>query len=214
MCVYVFKGGTAVDAVVAGLKYLENDIVFDAGYGSCLNLDGDVEMDAIIIDGNSLNIGAVAGIKNIKNPIEVAKLVLDKSQHNLFVGEGACRFAKENGIEEVDPLSLVSKDSLKAWKDSKEKTINNQYESVVTSYFENNQIKEEEENQKIIYDKDKDNQEIQRNDQKKKYEEDGHDTVGIVVLDSYGSIASGTTTGGITGKAVGRVGDSPLVGSG
>jgi L-asparaginase / beta-aspartyl-peptidase len=176
-------GGSAIDAVVAGCKCMEDDIVFDAGHGSCLNMDGDVEMDAVIVDGDTLNIGAVAGIRNIKNPIEVARLVLEKSHHNLFVGEGACRFAKENGIDEVDPLSLVTEDALKSWQHFK------QYGTVVTSFFENNN---EPSSQQI----------------------EGHDTVGVVVIDMKGSIASGTTTGGITAKAVGRVGDSPLIGCG
>ncbi|KAJ8902245.1 hypothetical protein NDN08_006652 [Rhodosorus marinus] len=163
----------ALAAVEAAVKVLEDDPCFDAGTGSCLTADRSVEMDAILMDGSTLKTGAVAAVKNIRNPVSLARMVLDTS-HCLLVGEGADKFAREMGVPEVDPEKLVSEDAVRDWEK------HDSYESVIADHFMGH----------------------------------SHDTVGCVVLTRDGHFACGTSTGGITRKRVGRVGDSPLIGCG
>uniref|UniRef100_A0A7S2ZBJ6 Asparaginase n=1 Tax=Rhodosorus marinus TaxID=101924 RepID=A0A7S2ZBJ6_9RHOD len=163
----------ALAAVEAAVKVLEDDPVFDAGTGSCLTADRSVEMDAILMDGSTLKTGAVAAVKNIRNPISLAKMVLDTS-HCLLVGEGADKFAREMGVPEVAPEKLVSEDAVRDWE------RHDSYDRVVANHFMGH----------------------------------SHDTVGCAVLTRDGHFACGTSTGGITRKRVGRVGDSPLIGCG
>ncbi|XP_057377341.1 isoaspartyl peptidase/L-asparaginase-like [Daphnia carinata] len=173
-------GGSALDAVEAAVVILEDEPVFDAGKGSCLNAAGLIEMDASIMDGTSLKAGAVAAVANISNPICLARMVMEQTDHCLLVGEGANMFANECNVPSVDPSSLVTEACLDEWQTFEK------YKSAVDSLF-NNQI-----NALPL----------------------GHDTVGAVAMDANGRIAAATSTGGITGKRVGRVGDSPLIGSG
>ncbi|WAR18679.1 ASGL1-like protein [Mya arenaria] len=171
------SGGTAIDAVEAALRVLEDDPCFDSGTGSPLTAEGKVEMDAVIMDGQTLNSGAVACVHNIKHPIEVARKVMEKTTHTLLVGEGANQFAKEMGIESVPLDSLVSeraKSDLALYKGNYGDTVKNAFKS----------------------------------------RDSGHDTTGAVALDKNGNVAYGTSTGGISGKRPGRVGDSPLIGAG
>lgn len=170
-------GNSALDAVQAAVCTLENDPTFDAGNGSVLNAAGQVEMDAIIMEGKCLNSGAVACVKNIRNPINLARLVMEKTDHMLLVGDGANLFAKQVGIPEVDPSELVSKESLLEWERY------SAYQVAVDDLF------------------------CERTNK-------GHETVGAVAIDRNGLIACATSTGGITFKMVGRVGDSPLIGCG
>jgi beta-aspartyl-peptidase (threonine type) len=100
------QGGTALEAVVAAVVVLEDDPAFDAGTGSHLNRAGNIQLDAGIMDGATLQMGAVAAIERVRNPIQVARLLLD-SDHNLFVGEGATEWARQAGIPLIDPLELV-----------------------------------------------------------------------------------------------------------
>jgi len=100
-------GGCAMDAVQAAVQVLEDDPTFDAGTGSMLNLEGHVEMDAILVRGQDLEVGAVAAVRRIKNPIGLARKVLENSEHALLVGAGAGRFAREQGIEEVAEEDLL-----------------------------------------------------------------------------------------------------------
>ena len=109
------NGGHALDAIEASITVLEDDPVFDAGYGSHLNLDGFVECDAIIMDAASLKAGSVAGLRRIKNPIQVARTVLEKSPHMMIISDGAERFAFEQGIPRCDPAELVSPAEREAW---------------------------------------------------------------------------------------------------
>jgi beta-aspartyl-peptidase (threonine type) len=153
------NGGTAVEAVQSTICVLENDPVFNAGYGSVLNADGEVEMDAALMDGTTLDIGAIGAAQGIRNPIAVARMLL-RERTVLLVADGARRFAAESGADICAPEAMIS---------SEQPASENQ-----TS----------------------------------------HDTVGCVALDSYGHVAAGTSTGGLSGKAPGRVGDSPLAGSG
>ncbi len=107
--------GTAIDAVEQAVRTMENDPTFDAGYGSHLNLLGQVELDASIMSGKTLKCGAVVAVHRIRNPITLARLIMAESEHILFVGEGAERYAKENGIELCKPEELNTKRELDRW---------------------------------------------------------------------------------------------------
>jgi L-asparaginase / beta-aspartyl-peptidase len=108
-------GGSALDAIEAAIMVLEDDPVFDAGYGSHLKLDGHVECDAIVMNGATLGAGAAAGLQRIKNPIQVARKILEHCPHMMLVAEGAERFAKEQGIQFCKPEELVSEAEHEAW---------------------------------------------------------------------------------------------------
>jgi len=110
------SGGSAEDAVEAAIVVLENDSVFDAGTGSHLNLDGFAELDAIIMNGATLKSGAIACVRKIKNPIAVARRVMEQSNHSMFVGEGAEQFASTHGIPLCDPKELVIPRERAAWE--------------------------------------------------------------------------------------------------
>jgi len=162
-----------MDAVESAIVIMEDDPVFDAGVGSHLTLDGRVQLDAIIMDGSALNAGAVAAVERIRNPIRLARCILEKSQHMMLVAAGAEQFATENGIPLCDPEDLVTDTERAAWRRCLE-----------DSHAAEHHL--------------------------------GHDqgTVGAVALDSRGDIVAGTSTGGTCCKHSGRVGDSPLIGSG
>jgi beta-aspartyl-peptidase (threonine type) len=168
------SGGTALDAVEAAVRELENNPCFDAGYGSLLNSAGYVETDALIMDGSTLATGAVAGVRNTKNTVSLARAVMERTQHTLLVGSGARDFATEIGI----PF--------------------NSDEELVTEFAKEDLARHKEYGTAV----------------NKLFHIDGHDTVGCVAFDSLGNIACATSTGGITNKRVGRVGDSPLCGCG
>ncbi|KAK7492317.1 hypothetical protein BaRGS_00016414 [Batillaria attramentaria] len=172
------QGGSAVDAVVAAVKVMEDDPVFDAGIGSVLNAAGDVEMDAVVMDGKTLNAGAVACVQNIQNPVHLARLIMDKTPHVLLVGKGANQFAKEMGLPEVSTETLVTESARESWLRYME------YHDTIGGLFSNRDL------------------------------QTGCDTVGAVALDQMGNVAFATSTGGITAKRPGRVGDAPIVGSG
>eukprot|EP00041_Stephanoeca_diplocostata_P007552 m.107879 g.107879 ORF g.107879 m.107879 type:complete len:354 (-) comp16932_c0_seq1:136-1197(-) len=172
-------GGTAMDAVESAVRVLENDDVFDAGTGSVLNADGEVEMDAMIMDGETLNTGAVAALPGVANPISVAREVMDRTGHCLLVGQGAQKFADMWGHRTVPVDRLVTSGAraeYEAYKDGS-------YATPVADLFNGSDAA-------------------------------GHDTVGAVAVDDQGHVACATSTGGITMKRPGRVGDSPLVGCG
>jgi L-asparaginase / beta-aspartyl-peptidase len=110
------RRGPAIDAVEAALVELEDDPTFDAGYGSHLTRDGRVELDAILMDGSTLKAGAVAAVERIRNPIQLARCVLEKSEHMMLVGRGAEQFAEENGIPLCDPHQLITDPERSAWR--------------------------------------------------------------------------------------------------
>ncbi len=109
------RGGHALDAIEAAIIVLEDDPVFDAGYGSHLNLDGQVECDAIVMDAATLRAGSVAGLHRVKNPIRLARAVLEKCPHMMLISEGAERFAAQHSIALCDPQELVSPAEHEAW---------------------------------------------------------------------------------------------------
>lgn len=109
------RGGHALDAIEASIVVLEDDPAFDAGYGSHLNLDGRVECDAIVMNGTTLHAGAASTLQHVKNPIRVARAILEKCPHMMLAGEGAERFAAEHGIALCDPSELISEAEQEAW---------------------------------------------------------------------------------------------------
>lgn len=161
------EGGSALDAVEAACAALEDDPLFNAGTGSCLTADGGVEMDASIMEGSELHAGGVAVVRSVKNPIRLARLVMERSKHALLVGEGAERFAREQGIAAYPEALLVTERALERWK---------------------------KERAGLLAQK--------------------QGTVGAVAIDSQGRVAAATSTGGMSGKLPGRVGDSPIPGAG
>lgn len=167
------EGASAVDAVEGAVAILENDPEFNAGCGSVLNTDGDVEMDASIMDGKNLSTGAVSAVRCIANPIKLARLVMEKTPHCFLTGEGAARFAAEMGVPEIAMEQLITERSKKQL------------------------VKEKH-----------------GNSAQKPGSPKNMGTVGAVALDCKGNLAYATSTGGIVNKMVGRVGDSPCVGSG
>lgn len=169
------KGGSSLDAVVASIKIMEDSPLFNAGKGAVFNSEGKNELDAAIMQGKDLQAGAVAGLKTVKNPIEAAKAVMEKSKHVMMVGEGAEQFAKEKGLEIVSPDYFYDQ---------------NRYDQLKKI-----QLKEAEGKSYL--------------DPNFKY-----GTVGAVALDQNGNITAGTSTGGMTNKKFGRVGDTPIIGAG
>ncbi|HEY0368113.1 MAG TPA: isoaspartyl peptidase/L-asparaginase [Chthoniobacterales bacterium] len=167
------KNGSALDAVEASIRILEDSPLFNAGKGAVFTSAGTNELDSSIMDGRTLAAGAVAGVKHIKNPISLARMVMEKSKHVMIIGDGAEAFAKEQGVDLVPE-----------------------------SYFRTERRWEELQKEK-------------RKAEKKPAGEDGkRGTVGAVALDMAGNLAAGTSTGGMTNKRVGRVGDSPIIGAG
>ncbi|KAI4894287.1 hypothetical protein NFI96_016312 [Prochilodus magdalenae] len=184
------RGGKALDAVEDAVRTMEDDPVFDAeecsalqfdhilnnkGHGAVLNTDGEVELDAIIMEGETLAAGAVSSVRNIANPVSLARAVMEKTDHVMLTSRGANLFAESIGIPTLPTDALVTEEERKEWERCKKYIVG------VKELF-NSQW--------------------------------GHDTVGAVALDSFGNVACATSTGGIRNKMVGRVGDSPIIGSG
>lgn len=179
------SGGHSIDAVEKTISILENNPLFNAGKGAVYNTNGRQEMDASIMDGKTLNTGAVAGVNEIKNPIFAARKVMDNSKHVMFSGNGAKQFAKEEGLELVDSTYFYSKRRYDYWRSLKDKE-QLELDHNKLSFGEDLNIWEH-----------------------KKY-----GTVGAVAIDQHGDIAAGTSTGGLTNKKYGRIGDSPIIGAG
>lgn len=169
------QGGTAMDAVVAAIKVLEDDPNFNAGRGAVFTYDGINELDASIMDGRTRAAGAVAGAHYTKNPIDLARAVMEKSPHVMLSGAGADQFSKEQGLEQAPAEYFQTPERLRNLQDMKAK------QALGAAYRDPN-FK--------------------------------FGTVGAVALDQAGNVAAGTSTGGMTGKRWGRVGDSPIIGAG
>ena len=110
------EGASAIVAVEAAARVLEDDPTFDAGYGACLNAAGEVELDALIMDGATLNAGSVAAVQRVRNPISLARLVMEKSEHVLLVAKGAERFGRDHGIPMCKPEELLTGRELERWR--------------------------------------------------------------------------------------------------
>ena len=197
------RGGTAVDAVEAAVTILEDDDTFDAGRGSFLTRDGRVQLDALLMNGADLRTGGVACVERLRNPIQAARLVLEKSPHVYFVGTGAERFATQNGMRLIDNTELIvprERDRLMAFQRAEAAG----HPDTTFSGGSIEQLAVETEVAAALPD------ELRIDDPTLH----SHDTVGAVALDLHGNLAAGTSTGGTLNKAPGRVGDSSLIGCG
>jgi beta-aspartyl-peptidase (threonine type) len=179
--------GSSLDAVEAAIRVMEDSPLFNAGKGVVLTSEGTAEMDASIMDGKTLKAGAVAAIKHIKNPISLARLVMEKSPHVMMVGDGAEVFAKQQGIELVPQEYFITEKRRQ----------------------ELQRVKEEEKKQQAAPAKGQTPEKPAKESGDNK-----HGTVGAVALDKFGNLAAGTSTGGMTNKKFGRIGDSPIIGAG
>lgn len=177
------KGGSSLDAVEKTINVLENSPLFNAGKGAVFTIAETNELDASIMDGKTLNAGASAGTKTVKNPINLARAIMENSPHVMMAGDGAETFAKEQNLEIVSPEYFKTENRLntlkRVIKKEQEKTKNK------TSAFYDADIKDSK-----------------------------FGTVGCVALDKKGNLAAGTSTGGMTNKRYGRVGDVPIIGAG
>ena len=165
------RGGSSLDAVVAAVQVLEDDPLFNAGRGSVLAANGEHELDASIMDGRDLRAGSVTGVRHVRNPIRLARLVMDRSPHVMLAGAGAEEFAREQGLEPVPNDHFTTE-------------------------------RRRLELARVLRGEDKAGGEAVLG------------TVGAVALDSAGNLAAATSTGGMTGKKWGRIGDSPIIGAG
>ncbi|PLC55515.1 beta-aspartyl-peptidase [Pollutimonas nitritireducens] len=180
------QGATAVDTVAEAVRLLEECPLFNAGHGAVFTSEGKHELDASIMDGATLDSGAVANVTIVRNPVLAAKAVMENSAHVFFVGEGAENFARSHGLELVDP-SFFSTPARRE-----------QLEQVQRSG-----------SGEMLLDHDAQALSFAPLDERRKL-----GTVGAVALDSHGNLAAATSTGGMTNKQPGRVGDAPLVGAG
>jgi len=162
------RGGTALDAVQAAVRALEDDPSYNAGVGAALTRDGTVELDAAIMSGAGLRIGAVGAVPNLRQPVDLARAVLDDGEHVLLVGDAAWAFGRERGFAPVDPSVLITPRSLARLEEERRHRGSNR----------------------------------------------SGGTVGACAIDAEGHVAAATSTGGITFKRRGRVGDTPLAGCG
>ncbi|MFZ5616438.1 MAG: isoaspartyl peptidase/L-asparaginase family protein [Pseudomonadota bacterium] len=174
------SGRPALDAVEAAIVVMEDSPLFNAGKGAVFTYDGKNELDAAIMDGRTKAAGAIAGVTHVKNPIRLARAVMEKSPHVMMVGEGAEEFAKEQNIELVKRAYFRTQARWRAYKDALKK------EKETAAAKTNNGSPHDFK----------------------------YGTVGVVALDADGNLAAGTSTGGMTLKRYGRVGDAPIIGAG
>jgi len=158
------QGGNCLDAAEAGVRLVETDpLVESVGRGGFLNANGELELDAAVMDGSTLKMGVVCGVRGFEHPVSIARKVMEKTRHSILIGQGAEQFAREMGFEEVPMEYMVTEAAIKMWKEKK-----------------------------VV----------------------GHDTIGQVVLDADGKMATASSTSGASMKVPGRVGDTPVIGSG
>ena len=173
------EGKSALDAVEIATRILEDSPLFNAGKGAVFTADGTNELDASIMDGRTLGAGAVAGLRRVRNPITLARAVMEKSPHVMLIGEGAEKFATTQAIELVEPSYFFTQSRWDALQRIKKEEVGRQPSSSIGRAPENR-----------------------------------FGTVGAVALDRNGNLAAGTSTGGMTNKKWGRVGDAPIIGAG
>lgn len=180
------RGERSVDVVEKVVRFLEDAPQFNAGKGAVFTHQGKHELDAAIMDGETLEAGAVTGVSTVKNPISLARLVLEKSPHVLLAGAGAEAFADDMGVERVGDQYFFVKRRYDAWQRAL--------------------AREKAEGEQRLG--------LDSGDKSTDESDDKHGTVGAVALDRDGHLAAATSTGGLTNKRWGRVGDVPIVGAG
>lgn len=169
-------GGSALDAVAAAVRVLEDSPWFNAGRGAVYDAQGGHSLDAAIMDGSSLRAGAVAGVRRIRNPIDLARAVMEQSPHVLLTGDGAEGFARSLGMTLVHPGYFNTERRQGEWREAQRLEALGQLQAVPEAFR--------------------------------------YGTVGAVALDAQGRLAAATSTGGMTNKRWGRVGDAPIIGAG
>ena len=174
-------GGAALDAVGAAVRTMEDDPQFNAGRGAVLNHDGLCELDAAVMDGAAGRAGAVAGVHHVKNPIDLARLVMERSPHVLLAGQGAEEFALSQGVVLVPESYFITPERVRELEEAKRPAAGREPTAPLPI---------------------------------RPYSPKGMGTVGAVALDAQGHLAAATSTGGITNKLYGRVGDTPIIGAG
>lgn len=182
------KGGTSMEAVTAAINIMEDSPLFNAGKGAVFTNQETNELDASVMDGKTLNAGAVSGVTTIKNPIDLAVAVMDKSEHVMLSGSGAEQFAQEQGIQQVDPSYFYTQRRFNSLQRAKKReTIELDHDGDIkkTTFINDPFIKDTK-----------------------------FGTVGCAALDKYGNLAAGTSTGGMTNKKYNRIGDAPIIGAG
>ena len=179
------QGKSSQDAVIAAIQILENSPLFNAGKGAVYTFEGEHELDASIMNGKTLNAGAVSGVKTVKSPIALAESVMEKSVHVMLSGEGAEVFAKQQGLEIVENSYFNTEARYQSLLKAKKKLAEKERE-----------LKDFQAAHKTL-----------SNEYK-------YGTVGAVALDKSGTITAGTSTGGMTAKRFGRIGDAPIIGAG
>ena len=175
-------GGSALEAVCAAVVALEDNPIFNAGTGAVLNFDGFCELDACVMESREARVGAVSGLQRVKNPILVARKVMEETDHVMLTGDGAERFARVMGFAHYDP---VTPDRRADWHDKR-----NRVDEVLGKHA------------------------LKMRRFLKDHPEYAGGTVGAAAVDASGILAAATSTGGVTMKLVGRVGDSPIPGAG
>jgi beta-aspartyl-peptidase (threonine type) len=191
------KGGSALDAIEAAIRFMEDDPLFNAGRGSVFTAAGKNELDSAIMDGSNLKAGAVAGVTRTRHPISLARAVMEKSPHVMLIGNGADEFAAEHGLEMVDPSFFFTE---RRWQGLVEE-LKKEGKPIPPRPLGAPPAPTGKPSAKLVFP-------IESPDAHK------FGTVGVVALDKQGNIAAGTSTGGVTAKMWGRVGDSPIIGAG
>lgn len=186
-------GGSSLDAVEAVIRGMEDDTLFNSGRGAVFTAAGRNELDSSIMDGATMNAGAAAGVTNVRHPISLARAVMENSRHVMLQGEGAETFAAEQGLEIVDPVFFFTE---RRWQ-ALERALESQG-LPIPERPDGAPAPEEVDHTLLIRDA----------------LEHRFGTVGVVAMDHNGHIAAGTSTGGMTAKRWGRVGDSPVIGAG
>jgi beta-aspartyl-peptidase (threonine type) len=196
------NGKSGLDAVQAAINLLEDSPLFNAGKGAVFTADGKNELDAAIMEGKTLKAGAVAGLRHVKNPINLARAVMEKSPHVMMIGNGAEQFAKEQNIELVDEKYFFTQER---W-DALQKVIKQEKEKQIQTPKPEKSIQSPKSKVQVL------KTEMPQSVLENPYNKFG--TVGAVALDKDGNLTAGTSTGGMTYKKYGRVGDVPIIGAG
>ncbi|HUF60968.1 MAG TPA: isoaspartyl peptidase/L-asparaginase [Verrucomicrobiales bacterium] len=195
------EGGSSLDAVQAAVLILEDSPLFNAGKGAVFTNEGRNELDASVMEGKGLRAGAVGGVTTIRNPVLAARAVMEKSPHVLMTGAGAEKFAAEQGLELVDPAYFRTEDRLRELEQLQERLKRQEREAEERRGEEQGSAAERTRQSPV-------------GKREEGAAQESLGTVGAVALDRSGTIAAATSTGGLTNKRFGRIGDSPIIGAG